>query len=105
MVWNVLDILILHLPEDSEFQPRHSVAASEFVTTYMSKGQKTVYSLSSVICYSSAQQRYWAFLINIFVTIKADEHLSVMRGRPQETLDGNIYLYERVYARGVKQGT
>lgn len=24
MVWNVLDILILHLPEDSEFQPRHS---------------------------------------------------------------------------------
>lgn len=45
MIWNVLDILILHLPEDSEFQPRHSVAASEFVTIYMSKGQKTVYTL------------------------------------------------------------
>lgn len=105
MVWNALDILILHLPEDSGSQPRHPVAASEFVTIYMSKDQKTVYTLSSIICYSSAQQRYRAFLINIFVTIKADEHLSVIKGRPQETLDGKIYLYERVYARDMKQGT
>lgn len=28
MVWNALDILILHLPEDSGSQPRHTVAAS-----------------------------------------------------------------------------
>lgn len=28
-----------------------------------------------------------------------------MRGRPQETMDGNIYLCERVCARGVRQGT
>lgn len=99
VVWNALDILILHLPEDSGSQPRQPVAASEFVTIYISKDQKTVYTLSSIICYSSAQQRYRAFLINIFVTIKSDQHLSVIRGRPQETLDGKIYLYERVYAR------
>lgn len=105
MVWNALDVLILHLPEDSGSQPQHPVAASEFVTIYMSKDQKTVYTLSSIICYSSARQRYRAFLINIFVTIKADEHLSVIRGRPQENLDGKIYLYERVYARDMKQGT
>lgn len=105
MVWNALDVLILHLPEASGCQPRDSVAASEFVTIYMGKGQKTVFTLSSIICYSSAQQCYQASLINIFVTIKADEHLLDMRGRPPETLDGNIYLYERVYARDMKQST
>lgn len=105
IVWNALDMLLLHLPEDSGSQTRHPVAASEFLTIYMRKDQKTVYALSSIICYSSAQQRYRAFLINVFVTIKADEHLSVIKGRPQETLDGKIYLYERVYARDMKQGT
>lgn len=97
IIWNPLDILVVHLPEDNGSGPQHTVAASEFVTICLRKDQKTVYILSAIICYNSAQQRYWTFLINLYYTIKADGHLSVMRGRPQENLDGKIYLYERIY--------
>lgn len=98
IIWNPLDILILHLPEDNGSEPGHTVAASEFVTIFLTKDQKIVYILSSIICYNSAQH-YRAFLINLYYTIQADGHLSVVRGRPQEDLDGKIYLYERIYAR------
>lgn len=101
IIWNPLDILILHLPEDNGSEPQHTVAASEFVTIFLTKDQKTVYVLSSIICYNSAQH-YRAFLINLYYTIQADGHLSVMRGRPQEDLDGKIYLYERIYARDMR---
>lgn len=72
--WNPLDILILHLPEDNGSEPRHTVAASEFVTIFLTKDQKTVYVLSSIICYNSAQH-YRAFLINLYYTVQADGHL------------------------------
>lgn len=101
IIWNPLDILILHLPEDKGSEPRHTVAASEFVTIFLTKDQKTVYVLSSIICYNSAHH-YRAFLINLYYTIQADGHLSVRRGRPQEDLDGKIYLYERLYARDMR---
>lgn len=97
MFWNALDVLILHLPEDNGPEPRHLVAASEFLTIYTSEEQKTVYNLSSIISYSSVQQRFWAALMKLFVTIKAGDHLSVMRRLPQETLDEKIYLYESVH--------
>lgn len=94
--WNPLDILILHLPEDNGSVPRHTVTASEFVTIFLTKDQKSVYVLSSIICYNSAQH-YRAYLSNIYYTIQADGHLSVIRGRPQGNLDGKIYIYERIY--------
>lgn len=97
MFWNALDVLILHLPEENGPEPRHPVAASEFLTIYTSEEQKIVYNLSSIISYSSVQQRFWAALLKLFVTIKADDHLSVMRRLPQETLDEKIYLYESVH--------
>lgn len=96
--WNSPDILAIsrsHVADESVQTGR--VAASDFVTIYVSQDETQTYKLSSVICYSASNKHYWPYLSYNFITSMVDnEHVSVVPGDMPEDMSEEIYLYEKV---------